>query len=136
VRPNKGNEYSFASMSKEELVTALDNSQSIDSEQLALLAELWRLYQQKDHQQMLAIANQLHKTLPFLIPAIEAQQRRTPDEHGLGYPERKLLAVMKELNSVEFVDVFRAFSAQEGIYSFGDLQVKQMFDRLIEYQQS
>lgn len=48
----------------------------------------------------------------------------------LNRPER----VVKEMidnTSSEFADVFSAFSEKEGIYGFGDLQVRAMYDRLI-----
>jgi len=132
VRPSSGNEYSFASMAEDELSLALKEKQTLFPQQLKLLAELWPLYQQNDGEKMLAIARQLYDELPFLLPAMQAHQCRMPDESGLGYPERQLLAVMAELNSNEFSAVFKCFSAREGIYSFGDMQVKQMFERLIE----
>ena len=132
VRPNKGNEYSFAAMSEQELIDALKNRLQLSSEHKKLLAQLWPLYQKQDYQQMHIIADTLNSVMPFLIPAIEAQEKRTPDESGLGYPERQLLAIMNDLESTDFPTVFRTFSAQEGIYSFGDLQVKQMFDQLIK----
>ena len=132
VRPNEGNEYSFAAMSEQELIEALQNRQKLSSGHKKILAKLWPLYQKQDYKQMHIIADTLNSVMPFLIPAIEAQERRTPDESGLGYPERQLLAIMNDLESTDFPTVFRAFSAQEGIYSFGDLQAKQMFDQLIK----
>lgn len=132
VRPNKGNEYCFARMNKKELTEAFENRQLLDSKQTVLLAQLWPLYQQKNYQQMLNIAEKLNNIMPCLIPVIEAQQRRTPDDNGLGYPERQLLKIMKALDTTDFPTVFKRFSAQEGVYSFGDLQVKKMFDKLIK----
>jgi len=132
VRPSPGNEYSFASMAEYELTLALKEKQALFPQQLKLLAELWPLYQQNDGEKMVIIAQQLSTELPFLLSAIKAHQCRIPDESGLGYPERQLLAVVAELNSTEFSAVFKCFSAREGIYSFGDMQVKQMFERLIE----
>jgi len=132
VRPNNGHRYSFATMTEHELVTAFDNKQLLLSWQLTLLERLWSLYQQKKCNAMLEIATKLSKELPFLLPAIVAHQHRTPDENGLGYPQRQLLAIMQELGTTEFGPVFQCFSEREGIYSFGDLQVKQMFDQLIK----
>ena len=131
VRPNKGNEYSFANMSEQALGTALDNRQQLTSEQINGLAKLWPLYQQNNCNEMVVVAAKLSMQLPFLLPAIEAQRQRAPDESGLGYPERQLVAIMNELNSTEFSTVFRTFSQQEQLYSFGDLQVKRMFEQLI-----
>ncbi|MGB1263528.1 MAG: DUF1835 domain-containing protein [Cognaticolwellia sp.] len=135
VRPSKGHEYSFAGMTERELQLALAHRQRLLSHQLAALAKLWPLYQQNDCDAMLAIASELGDDFVFLTAAIVAHQARMPDKTGLGYPERQLLAIMAELNSQDFTTVFRCFSAREGIYSFGDLQVKQMFDRLLSKQE-
>jgi hypothetical protein len=136
VRPNKGNEYSFADMSALELKVVFENRQQLTTEHVTLLAQMWPLYQKQNYQQMHVIAGKLNHVMPFLIPAIEAQQRRTPDENGLGYPERQLLAIINDLNTTDFSAVFQEFSAQEGIYSFGDLQVKQMFAQLIKHKRN
>ena len=132
VRPNQANRYNFNQMSEHELNLAFENKQLLLSSQLILLEKLWPLYQQNNVNEMLVIAKKLSVALPFLLPAITAHQRRAPDESGLGYPQRQLLAIMKELNTNEFVAVFQCFSAREGIYSFGDLQVKQMLEQLIK----
>lgn len=130
VRPNAGNEYSFANMSEAELQHAWQNKQKLLPCSLAYLAKLWPLYQQNNVNAMLDVAETLVDILPFLVPAIQAHIRRAPDENGLGYPERQLLAIANELNTKDFKAIFQCFSARERIYSFGDLQVKEMFDRL------
>ncbi len=131
LRPSQGNEYSFATMTESALELAYQRMTKLLPQPLALLAKLWPLYQQNDANAMTAIARQLSDEWPFLLPAINAHLRRTPDESGLGYPERQILAIAAELNTKEFKVIFQCFSAREGIYSFGDLQVKQMFDRVM-----
>ena len=131
VRPSKGNDYSFATMTESELELAYQRMTKLLPQPLALLAKLWPLYQQNDANAMTAIAKQLGYEWLFLLPAINAHLRRAPDESGLGYPERQILVIATELGSIEFADIFQCFSAREGIYSFGDLQVKQMFDRVM-----
>ena len=130
VRPNKGNEYSFAHMTMQELAKAYDNRQLLQASEITTLAQLWPLYQQQDLNGMSRVAQKLKASMPFLQPAIEAQKKRMPDDSGLGYPERVLIEIMKELNTQEFSPVFREFSSRMAIYSFGDLQVKRMFEQL------
>lgn len=134
VRPSKGNEYSFGDMSAKALEYAYTQRYLLTIEEITLLAKLWPLYQQNNTAEMLVIASSLKTTLPFLIPAINAQQQRQPDASGLGLPERTLLAIMQQLNSQEFSVVFKEFSKRMAIYSFGDIQVKRMFDKLINEQ--
>lgn len=131
VKPNKGNEYSFANMSNEELSQAFKQAQMLSFKQLTVIAQLWTLYQQGNYLALLSAAHPFKSDLVFIINVIKAQLARAPDDTGYGYPERQLLAIINELNTTEFSQVFKVFSERMGIYSFGDLQVKRMFDKLI-----
>ena len=132
VRPNKGNEYSFGFMKQLELQSAFEQPILIAIDDLKNIAKLWPLYQQEHYSQMLKMTHlHLNKYEFFITPAIKAQIDRAPDEQGFGRPQRALIAIMKELNTKDFDAVFRLFCQREAIYSFGDLQVKRMFDDLV-----
>ncbi|MDO6445944.1 hypothetical protein Q4493_09185 [Colwellia sp. 1_MG-2023] len=131
VRPNKGNEYSFGHMSLPELTAAFQNRRLILPEHLAVLGQLWPNYQKNNHSKLSQIAESLKGEFPFLLPAVNAHIARTPDESGLGYPERVLLEIINAQEQPSFKTVFRVFHQQMAIYSFGDLQVKAMYDRLM-----
>jgi hypothetical protein len=133
VRPNKGNEYSFGHMSEEELITAYNIATTIETSELKGLATLWLNYQQKNFDNLLEIAKGLLNQFPFLLPAVNAEIDRLPDDSGYGRPERQLLLIMKNLETQDFSTVFRVFHQKEGIYSFGDLQVRRMFDELLKH---
>ncbi len=132
VRPNQGNEYSFGHMSHDELITAYGAAKIIGTIEHKCLANLWRYYQQKNFVGLIKLAEQNLDTFPFLLPAINAEIDRLPDDSGFGRPERRLLSIIKKLNTQDFVTVFREFHKSEAIYSFGDLQVKRMFDELLK----
>ncbi|NQZ20603.1 MAG: DUF1835 domain-containing protein [Colwellia sp.] len=132
VRPNQGNEYSFGRMSHDELITAYDAAKIIDTIEHKHLANLWRYYQQKTFNELLMLAECYLDDFPFLLPAINAEIDRLPDDSGYGRPERRLLSIIKKLDSKDFRAVFREFQQSEAIYSFGDLQVKRMFDELLK----
>jgi len=132
VRPSKGNEYSFGHMSESELTESLQQAVVISNQDQQQLSKLWCLYQQKNYEEMLVIANNYYDKFNFLAPAIKAQVDRIPDASGYGRPERAILEIMAELDTKEFSPVFRLFHQREGIYSFGDLQVKRMFDELLK----
>jgi len=132
VRPNKGNEYSFGHMNSDSLIAAFHQATLISDEDIQKLSKLWRFYQNENHDEMLEIAKKYSNRYNFLMPAIRAQIDRMPDCNGLGQPERSLLAIMNELKTEAFPPVFRLFHQREGIYSFGDLQVKRMFDELLK----
>lgn len=48
-----------------------------------------------------------------------------------GRPIQSLITIMKELDTEEFGPVLREFNKRESIYGFGDLQVKRLFDEII-----
>lgn len=131
ARPNKGNEYSFGHMSLSELTEAFNRRRFISPEQLVMLGELWPSYQKNDHGKLSQIANLIKDEFPFLLPAVNAHIARTPDESGLGYPDRVLLEIINTQTQSTFKTVFRAFHQRMALYSFGDLQVKAMYDRLL-----
>ncbi|WP_448566156.1 DUF1835 domain-containing protein [Thalassotalea ganghwensis] len=131
IGPSLGNEYSFAHMSNIELVERYQSKQFITAQERADIGKLWDAYQNKQLKNMLLCANRLTQKFSFILAAVNAHLARQPDETGLGYPERQLLNIMKELNSVYFPEVFKEFTRRTAIYSFGDLQVKAMFDRLL-----
>jgi hypothetical protein len=133
VRPNKGNEYSFGNMNQAELITAFDTASLINTIDVKRLSILWRNYKHKNFDEMLMLAEHYLVKFPFLLPAINAEIDRLPDENGYGRPERQLIFIMNDLATQDFNTVFRVFHQNEAIYSFGDLQVKRMFDELLKH---
>jgi len=130
VRPKQGSEYSFGHMNKEELQASFNQSTLISLSELSILVKLWPCYQQRRFNEMLQLCQLLPSQWQFLQLAIHAQIDRAPDDSGYGRPERSLLKIMKELETVSFGSVFQEFVKREAIYSFGDLHVKRMFDHL------
>ncbi|MBA6232990.1 MULTISPECIES: hypothetical protein [unclassified Colwellia] len=119
-------------MSQEELITAFNSASIIETLECKRLGNLWAHYQQKNFDEMLNIADSHSDKFPFLLPAINAEIDRLPDDSGYGRPERQLLLTMKNLETQDFATVYRVFHQNEAIYRFGDLQVKRMFDELIK----
>lgn len=132
VRPNEGNEYSFGHMSQGELIAAYNAANILDTSDLQCLANLWRNFQQKHYDEMLMLAERYLDKFPFLLAAINAEIDRLPDNTGYGRPERRLLSIIQSHGAQDFPAVFRMFHQSEAIYSFGDLQVKRMFDELLK----
>lgn len=130
VRPKIGCEYSFANMNSDELTSAFNQCVLIPADELKILAKFWPCYQQHKYSELIELCRLLPLQWQFLLLAIQAQIDRIPDENGFGRPQRSLINIMKELNCREFGPVFREFSKREAIYSFGDMQVKRMFDGL------
>jgi len=130
VRPKKGCEYSFGHMSQDELIASFNQCTYISPSEMTILAKFWPCYQQQKFTEMIKLCQLLPSKWQFLQLAIHAQVDRAPDDSGFGRPERTLRQIMNELNTVSFAPVFQEFVKREAIYSFGDLQVKRMFDDL------
>jgi len=118
-------------MSKQELVESYNNKLLIRYDKHTQLALLWKHYQQNDYDELTRIATLLIDDFPFVLPAVNAHIARKPDENGLGYPERVLLKIIKNQKFPTFGESFKLFYHQMGIYSFGDLQVKAMYEKLM-----
>jgi len=128
VRPLKGHEYSFGSMSQEEL--SLAYQEKLELTDLDKLGELWKLYQSEEFNKMATIAKNLEKKYPFILSAIEAHVQRLPSKNSYGRPIESLISIIKDLKTDDFGTVFREFIKREPIYGFGDLQVKKMLEHI------
>lgn len=135
LRPCSGCEFNFSGMSDDELQQAFSDRIKLQAQDIKFLAELWRCYALNDLIKLKKTGDLLPSILGFINNAIAAEISRAPDQNGFGKPERMLLNIInkrKENNlDTDFPEVFREFYAISGIYSFGDLQVKRMYDQLI-----
>lgn len=131
IRPKKGSEYSFGQMNELELVTAFQEKMEIVPSEIKQISKLWLLYQNDNHEKMLGVAKKLEIKFPFLTPAIKAHIDRKPTDGKLGRPTQSLINIMTALKTKEFEPVFIEFCKREGIYGFGDSQVKNIFDKII-----
>jgi len=129
VRPKIHSEYAFGGMNEEELIQAFENKTIITTQEQKTLGQFWKLYQKNKISKLLTLAENLSPKFPFLIPAIHAHQDRLSNP---GRPKKAIIRIMKELETDKFGPVFKAFCQQESIYGFGDLQVKRLFDEVIE----
>lgn len=130
VRPNINTPYSFGSMNEQELIVAFQKKIKLEASEIKDLANLWTLYQKSDYVEMLEISEKLREKFPFLKPVIIASKEQLHSNGIPGRPTLSLLRIMKELNTDNFGEIFRAFCNQEAIYGFGDLQVKRLLNEI------
>ena len=127
VRPPQYSKYGFGGVSPEELPQLLDNGITIENEELAYFASLWNAYQHQDLETFKTSQNAPSDKYPFLAPAFQA----LIDKIEQNAPEKIIQDIIKETKSKEFGPVFREFCNRAPVYGFGDLQVKRIFDSLI-----
>lgn len=130
VLPNTTLEYGFGSLSTEELSEKFNEKMEIKNPEL--FGDLWKFYQQENLTELRKTASRLASSFPFIPKVVEAHAQRLPSKHSPGRPTETLQQIMKELNTKEFGIIFREFHKREAIYGFGDLQVKRLFDALVQ----
>lgn len=130
VRPEIHTMWGFGGLDQQELQRIHDEAMHVHD--LAPFVELWQAYEQDDRQALLDKARGMESDYPFVLPAVNAHCDRMPSPGDPGHPTRVLRQIMDELQTREFGRVFREFTRREPVYGFGDLQVKRLFDALLE----
>lgn len=134
IMPKDSLRYGFAGLSKDELVSAYQNRIQLTRIQVNQFAILWFAYR-KDHiERLLKLGVQMYSDFPFVMKAIEAHFERQPRDGKPGLPEQTLLEIIKEKSTDDFGIVFREFADRLPIYGFGDLQVRRIFESIIDSQ--
>ncbi|MEZ0538904.1 DUF1835 domain-containing protein [Fibrella arboris] len=100
------------------------------SADLALGNALWNAYQTNDLARLAELATAESPCFPYLNDVCRAHIERTGIDGKPGRPERVLDTIMSE-GPTDFPSVFTAFYKREGIYGFGDSQVKPLYDSLM-----
>lgn len=130
VMPQSHRQWGFGGMDKNELQKAYINRKLLKESEINLMANLWQLYVNGKHDEIVHEVSSHYDTLPFLKEAVLANRARFPKDGSLGKPEQILKEIMDEVGADKFGPVFQAFCKRASIYGFGDLQVKRMYDDL------
>lgn len=132
VLPQAHTKYSFGGMNNDELVDAFNSRIVINEQLLQNFAHLWYAYKANNWEELEYQAQRMHDVFPFVKDAVEAHIERYPNNGQLGKPERTLQNIINQYGT-DFNTVFKMFNEREGIYGFGDVQVKKMFDKLVNH---
>lgn len=111
------------------LTKAYANRRELTSEDIGLGNQLWGAYRSCDLRALKKLAAGPSEGFLFLAEVVEAHAGRFPPDGGLGRPEKAVKRIM-ETRTTDFHQLFPYFFVEEGIYGFGDTQVKAIFDRL------
>lgn len=129
IRPETHTQYGFGGLNELELINAFKQKAKIN--ELDRVAKLWISFQNNDIEELIKVAKQLESEYPFIYKAVEAHIDRIPNENNPGRPVQTLIDIMNDLETYSFGYVFKEFSKRESIYGFGDLQVKRLYDEII-----
>ncbi len=121
----------FAESTPETPEQAYHSKIHFSSDDIKLGEKLWSAYQNNDLDKLTTLAKTTSDCFEYLEEVCQAHSDRFPLNQSLGRPEKVVLEILKT-QPRDFQLVFTEFVKREGIYGFGDIQIKGMFDRLIQ----
>jgi hypothetical protein len=130
VRPPRHTIYGFGGLDETALEIIYKNKTPINS--IDKIAALWSAYSQNNNRELLVLKENISSSLPFMVPAINAQLDRAPKNDQPGRPIQTLISIINELEGDNFGNIFREFCKRESIYGYGDLQVRRMVEEIVK----
>lgn len=98
---------------------------------VALGVALWHAYQHNDLKKLSELAQSPSSCFHYLPEVVKAHRERFPEDGSPGRPEKTIRNIMDK-QTLPFSMVFSSFYKQEGIYGFGDTQLKPIYDRVLQ----
>jgi hypothetical protein len=133
VRPNTPDWKGFGIYTPEGLKNVWQDAYQLSNAETKSLINCWNAYQLNDKNRFQEILKSASIELQFLKDVVEAHFARLSFPAELSRPEKSLIEISNSIQSKDFVDIFSLFSAKEGIYGYGDLQVKKLWNSLLEH---
>jgi len=120
----------FGPATSDDLNTCFTQRITLSESDIQFGSELWLAYKNADFQKLTELAKQPKPAFPYLQKVVEAHIARFPQNGEPGRPEKVIREILN-YNSQDFNAVFTEFQKREGIYGFGDTQVKQLYDKVL-----
>jgi len=98
---------------------------------LRLADDLWIAYKHADLARLNDLSIYTSPCFPYLQDVCSAHIDRFPYKGRKGRPERVMEDILKK-NVRDFRTAFIEFTAREGVYGFGDDQVRKIFDKVLK----
>jgi len=126
VLPDERSPYGYHQYSNNELVELFNQRRELPSS--AGLDQIWQAYVDRNAEQLIAFQAPLSIIDPLLGQAITLQiERIRADEDPI---HTKVRAIITDLDTTEFGEIFREFQKRHLYYGLGDLQVKWFVDKI------
>jgi hypothetical protein len=120
----------FGGATAEDLRNYFNAKIPFDEADLRLGADLWAAYKKGDLIRLEVLSKQHSRCFPYLEEVCKAHIERFPKNGGRGRPEQVIADIVLNQTS-DFNRLFIEFFKRQGIYGFGDAQVKQHYDKVI-----
>jgi len=122
----------FGSANSDELKICYANRIPLNENDLRLGYDLWKVYKSGNLEELTNLSKNQSLAFPYLQEVVKAHVDRFPKDGTKGRPERVLEEITKNI-STDFHKVFNEFWSREGIYGFGDIQLKHLYDKVMHY---
>lgn len=132
--PSENRWRGFADASPEELEQAYRTKVLFSNQGMNLGKSLWEAYRKQDWDALKNLSIRPSSCFRNLEEICQAQLDRFPTHQLLGRPEQLIQEILAS-GIKDFPSLFAEFSKRAGIYGFGDLQVKELFDYLVPSKQ-
>jgi len=121
---------SYGSATPEDLKTCFTQRTALTEADFNFGNELWLAYKNADFEKLTELAKQPKPAFPYLQDVVQAHIARFPSTGEPGRPEKAIRDILN-YSSQDFNTVFAVFQKRERIYGFGDLQVKQLYAKVL-----
>lgn len=128
AKPSGTARYNFGLLSKESLKALFKERLPID---LTAIASLWQAYSINDSDELIRLVEDITDLSEYIVPAAKAYRDMNTSTLEQSRPYLSLLEITKTQKTAHFGKAFMAFCQKEGVYGFGDLQVKRIFDKVM-----
>jgi hypothetical protein len=120
----------FGPATTSDLLRWYDHKIPCTSADLSLASAIWNSYKVNDLDGLEELASVQSACFPYLEEVLFAHIDRF-ELNGLpGRPEKRIIAIIEEFPQADFAKVFKEFSRWEGVYGFGDAQVRTMWEKI------
>ena len=119
----------FGDASPTALAQAYEAKVPFNSSDLTLGKNLWEAYRLGDSAQLAALSKNVSPCFRHLKEVCQAQLDRISEVPSERRPEKVILELLAK-GITDFDSLFSQFSEREGVYGFGDLQVRELLDSI------
>jgi len=119
----------FGGLTPDEFKTCYDLRVQFTQADIDLACTLWKAYSEQDLVVLKAVSQTPSHCFRYLDEVVQAHIDRFPVPGALGRPEQTLQEIMQS-GVTDFNKLFPAFFNREGIYGFGDVQVRNILARM------
>ena len=115
----------FGNSDQVELANCFKNAELLEPTEVVNIRKLWSAYVQQNEVQLIELSNRGIHGIRFLPEVIQAHLDRMPNEDSAGRPQKVLSEIIRS-GAKNFEEIFMQFYNREGIYGYGDVQVRKM----------